>query len=271
MLKTWISIAVVITVSIGGRSAAQTALAQLGLTETAGRNFVLDEVKRPAKDRRSPIAIAGTRAFLRLPGSARGPATTGLFAWARAYANSAAFKASYDSYRKGVVPVSRPEPTVDEVIKKQGDEQRAGMEEMKKNLAASALPPAEQAKILAAWQEAAEAASPEVIEGMRKSLEAERADRSASDARLIAELEQSLPADPQRLFARRLREFLEITADVNFSAKTINLTGGSDGIEFLDRSDRKRHWIWQSAAIVGPEATAAARAAAQAWLKEVER
>jgi hypothetical protein len=58
---------------------------------------------------------------------------------------------------------------------------------------------------------------------------------------------------------------------VNFSARTISLTGGPDGIEFRDKADRQRSWMWQEAVIVGPEATAAARAAADAWLKEIER
>jgi len=98
---------------------------------------------------------------------------------------------------------------------------------MKKNLAASGLPPAEQEKILAAWKEAAKAVSPEFVEGVRKSREAERAEERASAARLTADLERSLPADPQTLLWRRLREFLEITGDVNFSAKTISLTGGT--------------------------------------------
>ena len=41
-----------------------------------------------------------------------------------------------------------------------------------------------------------------------------------------ANVDETTPADPNRLFARRLREFLTATADVNFSARTINLTGG---------------------------------------------
>jgi hypothetical protein len=102
-------------------------------------------------------------------------------------------------------------------------------------------------------------------------LEAERAQEIGSEARLAEEVEQQTPADPRKLFARRLREFLEITAEVNFSARTMSLTGGPDGIEFLDKADRERHWMWQAAAIVGSEATSAARAAAQAWLKEIER
>ena len=69
---------------------------------------------------------------------------------------------------------------------------------------------------------------------------------------------------------RRLREFLDATAEVNFAARTISLTGGADGIEFIDKADRQRNWMWQEAVIVGPEATSAARAAAQAWLKEIQ-
>ena len=253
---------------------AQTAtLAQLGVTESAAREFVLNEVKGPAASRASEIAVTGTRAFLKIPAAARGAAATGLFAWVKAYVTTPAFKASYDGYRKGRLPRERQyELSADEALKKELDEARVAMEEMKKNLAASGLPPQEQEKILAAWKKAqSDADSPEFIAARRKRIEDERAEAGRSEARLIEEVEQQTPADPQRLFARRLREFLGNTADVNFSARTISLTGGPDGIEFLDRADRQRNWMWQAAAIVGPEATRAARAAAEAWLKEIER
>jgi hypothetical protein len=102
-------------------------------------------------------------------------------------------------------------------------------------------------------------------------LTAERAAERVQEEKLAEEVEAATPADPRPLFARRLREFLNATADVNFSARTISLTGGPDGIEFKDKADRARPWMWQAAAIVGPEATMAAREAAQAWLKEIER
>lgn len=252
---------------------AQGALAQLGLTESAAREFVFNEIERPAQDRRSDIAIAGTRAFLKLPAAARASAATALFAWARAFVNSPAFKARYESDRRDRIPQGRPESlTVEQELRKQMDEAQAGFEEMKSSLAASGLPPAEQEKILAAWKEAqAQASTPAFVEATRKALEAERAEGRASEARLIEDVEQQMPADPRRLLARRLREFLDITAEVNFSARTISLTGGPDGIEFREAADRQRHWIWQAAAIVGPEATAAARVAAEQWLAEIER
>ncbi len=110
---------------------------------------------------------------------------------------------------------------------------------------------------------------PAFIKQMIARLEAERAEERKREGSLTAEVEELTPADANKLFARRLREFLDATADVNFDARTISLTGGPDGIEFVDKADRTRSWIWQEAAIVGPEATAAARAAAQAWLKEL--
>ncbi|MGH9203919.1 MAG: hypothetical protein ACRD2A_22050, partial [Vicinamibacterales bacterium] len=92
MMTRWISLAaliVVVSVHLG----AQSALMQLGLTETAARKFLFDELISPSKDRRGDIAIAGTRAFLKLPQSARAAAATGLFAWAKSYVNSPAFTA----------------------------------------------------------------------------------------------------------------------------------------------------------------------------------
>jgi hypothetical protein len=102
-------------------------------------------------------------------------------------------------------------------------------------------------------------------------MEAERAQEAGNEAAHAKHSEEMLPADIQKLFARRLREFLAGTADVNFSARTISLTGGPHGIEFVDPADRKHSWLWQEAVIVGQEATSAARAATESWLKEIER
>jgi len=255
----------------GGSLVAQTTLAQLGLTEAASRNFVLEEVKSAALNRRDAIVLAGTRAFLKLPPTARGAAATGLFAWAKAYVNSPAFKTSYAGYRKGLIPEGRQYAlSVEDQVKRDLDEQLAGYAQLEQ--AAAAMAPAERAAILESVRKArAMLTDPAFIKQQQTMLAAERAQEGSGDAAQAAEAEERVPADPQRLFARRLREFLDATTDVNYSARTMSLTGGADGIEFLDKADRQRHWIWQEAVIVGPEATAAARAAAQAWLEEIER
>ena len=259
-----------IAAAAGGRLAAQTAFAQLGVTEAAARTFVLNEIKSPATGRRSDIAIAGTRAFLKLPPAARAAAATGLFAWAKAYVNSPAFKASYERQRQDRTPPPRQYAlSVEEAVKSETDEVLAGIEQMRQGI--KALPPADQQKVLEKLKEAqAMATSPEMVQARRAALEATRAEEGGTHAAQTREVEEKTPANPQTLFARRLREFLQNTADVNFSARTINLTGGTDGIEFVDRADRQRHWMWQEAVLAGPEATAAARTAAQAWLQEIQ-
>lgn len=250
---------------------AQGPLALLGLTESAARDFVLSEATSLSTDRRTPIVETGRGAFYKLPAAARGPATTALFAWAKAYVGSPAFKTAYAQNRHNVLGPETPagQPSID-------DEVQAQINEMKESLAqsrqlAAALPPANAAILLKTIEEQeARIKSGEFEKMLRLGLGAGRDERAERDAAAAKDNDERYPVDPTRIFARRLREFLDATSDVNFSARTIRLTGGPDGIEFIDKADRQRSWMWQEAVIVGPEATAAARAAAQAWLKEIQ-
>jgi hypothetical protein len=266
-----ILLAVVALVPLAAGLAAQSGIAQLGLTEAAAREFLLKEIQRPAVDRGSAIVQAGTRAFLKLPPAARGPASTALFAWAKAYVNSAAFNASYASYRKGRIPTERQyRLSVDAQAQQDIAEQLAGFEGMRQ--AAEKMPPKDRDLIMEQVTQAlANLKNPAFADKLRAQLSAERAAESEQRRKMAEEVEVTTPADPRPLFARRLREFLDATGDVNFSARTINLTGGPDGIGFIEKADRAKPWMWQAAAIVGSEATSAARAAAEAWLKEIER
>lgn len=255
----------------GGTTIAQGALAPLGLTEAAARNFLLNEATSTSTNRRAPIVETGRRAFYKLPAAARGPAATALFAWAQTYVGSPAFKTTYANHRRDVLgPDERPgQPSVDDQVQKAIDEMKTGIAQAREM--AAKLPPADAARVLRSVEEQeARITSGEVEKMLRVGLGAERAERVERDAAAATADAERYPADPTVIFRRRLRQFLDATADVNFSARTLSLTGGPDGIEFVDKSDRQRSWMWQEAVIAGPEATAAARAAAQAWLKEIE-
>jgi hypothetical protein len=255
----------------GGGLGAQSALAQLGLTEAAARTFLFEELKSPAPGRQSDIATAGTRAFLKLPPSARAAAATALFAWAKSYVNSPAFGASYSKYRRDAIPETREyDLTIEQAVKQQIDRQLADLQESRKHVAL--LPPQERAAILEQISANEKTLrDPAFIKQLQTQLAEERAQTNGLDAAAAAQTRERLPADPNELFARRLREFLDATTNVDFSTKTVSLTGGPDGIEFVDPAVRTKHWMWHEAVIVGPDATAAARAAAQAWLKEIGR
>lgn len=252
---------------------AQGVLAQLGLTEARAREFVFAEVKSPsAPTRRSAIAVAGHRAFYKLPRAARGPAATALFAWAKGYVTSAAFASAYAEYRRGVIGTTEPSaaPSVDAQLEAQLAEMRTAVEQVKQ--IAAALPPADRANLLAkiAEQEA-QIASPQFVAQLSAGLAIETSERTNSETDRVRRDTERYPVDPTPIFARHLRAFLDATADADFAAPMINLSGGPDGIEFVEPADQDRSWMWQLAVIAGPEATAAARTAAQAWLQEIDR
>jgi len=69
-----------------------------------------------------------------------------------------------------------------------------------------------------------------------------------------------------RNVARRLREFLTMSADVNFDAKLVTSNGAK---LFADPALQGKPDAWKMCFRAGREATAAARTAAQAWLKEL--
>ncbi len=242
---------------------AQGALAELGLTETAARNLILDEIKSPSPDRQGAIAVAGIAALLKIPPARRGAAVTALFAWTRAYTRSTAFTAAYAQHRNDVGADVSNTPTIEEEVQVRIAATLSELESQKKE--AAGLPPDMAKKMLAAIKQIEDnVRSPSTANAHRMAIDAERASQGQPDS----ELALKLPANPEALFARRLREFLDATREVNFAARTMSLNGSSDGIVFLDRDDRKRNWMWQLAVIAGPEATAAARSAAAAWVKE---
>ena len=244
---------------------AQGVLAQLGLTQASARSFLFEEMKSEpaAANRRKGIFLAGHRAFYKLPPAARGPAATALFAWAKAHVSSPAFKTAYAQFRKEAGPGDeRPGPSAEA----QAAEMKKNQEMVRKM--AESLPPAQRDKMLAMIKEQ-EAQAAETLAQMAKAAEAQQAALKAEAQARAKEFEVKFPADPNRIVARRLRAFLDETADADFAAPIIRLTDGPDGMEFISPAHQTKSVTWQLAVLAGPEATMAARAAAEAWLKEV--
>jgi hypothetical protein len=156
----------------------------------------------------------------------------------------------------------RPGPTAEA----QAAEMKAN-EEMVRQIMEK-LPPADREKFLAQMKEQ-EARAAETRARIQKTIEAGEAERKAQDEARANEFEVRFPGDPNRLVARRLRAFLDETADADFTARIIRLTDGPDGMEFITPAHRAKSVTWQLAVLAGPEATRAARAAAEAWVKEI--
>ena len=83
----------------------------------------------------------------------------------------------------------------------------------------------------------------------------------------VAQWEKEFPAGNFRpLLKKRLREFLDATAGIDFNAK---LAGKGKKMLFVNPDYESKDGNWKRCFRAGKEATEAARAFAQAWLKEL--
>ena len=237
---------------------AQAVLSRLGVSETqAGERFV-DAVQNGG----SPGIAA--RAFLALPASARAAAVTELVAWAKAYYKSPAFKKAWADTRDANKP-DAPAASADAVIAKQKADQEKQMADVKKML--ESLPP-EQRKAVEESLKQSEATmkDPAYQAKMAESAQHMNADDKARYQEELKTWQQNYPVDPSPVIAKRIRDFLAQTADVDFNAK---VAGSGGGKTFANPDYEAKSSQWKMAYRAGREATTAARAAATTWLSEL--
>lgn len=250
--------------ALGAAAYAQDVLSPLGITPLAARvavNTVL------ASGLNNPGLPA--RAFKLLSDAARAEAATAGVAWLKAYTASPEFTKQYAQIREA----HKPAPpqftgTPDEELKKAEDEQKQQAEESKKAIAA--LPAEQRAQIEEALKAAqamtAQMNTPEMRKMRLDAVKADRADRTKQYEAALATWTREYPERSAPVIARRLREFLAISADVDFAA---TLTPRNGKMAFENAAYEEKPAPWKMCYRAGKAATTAARAAAQAWLKEL--
>jgi hypothetical protein len=263
-----------------GAALRQSALSQLGLTEAAARELMLEEVRNGGTDTRvtsarwyTRLVKKGREGYQKLPVAQRAAATTGLFAWARAFTGSPAFKTAYTGIRAEQKPTPRDYAlTIEQEIKKEVDEQLAGHEQMKQ--ATASMSAKDREAMLASIRQAeAQLRGSVYLQALRADKVEERAREQASLDKGTKEWQETFPAEPSAFVARALRTLLEGTANVDYLAKLVTVVGeGGEMLWFADLSYREtKPWMWVEAILAGKEAVGAARSAAEAWLKELGR
>jgi hypothetical protein len=244
---------------------AQGTLAGLGVSEQTGRQIV-DEWLNSGYLNATPAA----KTLKTAAPASRATAVRNAVAWARSYTESAAFKAEFERRRQAERPAA-PDAiiTVEDELARQSAERKKQVEEMKKNL--DQLPP-DMRKTMEAAVKETEAANrkmetdPQMVAILRKSIEATRASELEAYKKQLEAYERRWPADPNTLVARRLREFLDVSADVDFDAK---LVPAGRLMRFAEPRYEEKPPTWKLCFRAGREATAAAREAAQTWLKAI--
>lgn len=238
---------------------------------------VIDELKLDRQDATDSVfdSIFGGHyaygvplaAFRALPPARQVEVVNGLGSFIRGYVESAAFKARYAEAWKAHQP-RPPQPARPgaEMVAEQLKQIDSQIAESEANLKKA---PADQREMyqsmIAGLKQAREAMAGQ--ESMYDMAEKMRFEGETREYQEKLEGPNALPEDPGRLVARRLQEFLDLTASVDFNAK---LTTGPGMKRFVDRTFESKPTEWKMCFRAGKPAVDAARAFAGSWLKQIK-
>ena len=255
---------------------AQDALATLGVRPDQARAALIEALGTGRLD-----DAGAKRAFLTAPtAEARAALVSGALAWAKEYAESPEFAKRYATARAQAEPrlaMGRRWSAEEELSRRQAlIEQRIAAE--RKRL--EDPPPPRQTP---EQQQARRTRSEERI----RSMEAERAryDDPAARAELRkaldaedqrhqeehAKWEEDYPSDFRAAIAGRLREFIAVSATVDFDAKLVPCKDSSRHLScFADATYEEKPAAWKRCYRAGRRPVETARAFAASWLRELD-
>ena len=241
--------------------------AQLGIPMASAEQAAITIISNGIHNPGLPSA-----SFKLLPPAVRAQLATAGVEWLKTYTKSAAFKARYDTLRE----THKPQPpqfegTPEEELKRADDERRQQAEESKRAIAAL---PEDQRRALEQTLAASAAAlakmdTPDQRKLRLDEIRAARAERTREYEQAVAGWQREYPDNPAPAIARRLREFLAVSADVDFAAVVKPAEDGSR-TRFENPAYEAKSSPWKLCFRAGREATSAARAAVTGWLKELE-
>lgn len=192
--------------------------------------------------------------------------------FARSFTKTQTFLQWYATYREERKP-SPPEatPAMADSRAKQVAELKASIAEQEKNQANA---PADQKGIyrdviasLRQMVKELEKSDPGQDAQMDAYIKQGNEEAAKQHKEKLAAWEKEYPAgDPKPLLKRRLKEFLDATANVDFAAKLVKK---DDAMVFVNKAYENKDSSWKTAFRAGKEATETARAFAQQWLKEL--
>ena len=102
---------------------------------------------------------------------------------------------------------------------------------------------------------------------LEQSLKTQRADQVRAREAAMAQFDKVIPSDPRVLIASRLRRFLDLSKDVDYSA---TLVERDKKMRFADPALESKPRDWKLCFRAGKGATDTGRAFAQKWLSELE-
>lgn len=261
-MKRFVTICAIVCPAV--MAAQADVLSRLGITPQAAKEAVESVISSGVYN---PGLPAG--AFKLMPAAARAEAATAGVAWLKAYTASAEFKQQWAGMREQRKPSAPEFPgTPEDELKAVDEDTKRQTEDSKKAIAA--LPADQRAQVEEALKASqtmiAQMNTPEMRKQRLDAIKAVRAERTTQYQQELATWTRTFPENPAPVLAKRLSEFLAASADVDFAAK---LTPRNSRMIFENPAYEQKPGQWKLCYRAGKEATTAARAAVQAWLKEL--
>lgn len=244
---------------------AQDHLDTLGISEGRAKEAVFDSFMADA------VSIAGKpAAFIAMPPAARVALVNFALTMARTFVESDDFKRRYADHREANGPEPLPEQqSADAIFKKQREGFENQVAEMRKLF--DQITPEQRATLEEGWKQMREQFDA-MEKGERRTqieanINAQRAEQVRQREAGMKEFEKTYPADARALVTMRLRRFLDVTKDVDYSAQLVDKDKKK---VFAEATLEARPVEWKMAFRAGKPATDAARAFAQKWLADLQ-
>jgi hypothetical protein len=244
---------------------AAGTLADLAVTEGKAREAVFDSIISGS------IAIVGkAEVFKAAPPGTRVLFVKAVTTLARAYVESSEFAARYADHREANQPDPLPPgKTADEILAKQRTDYEKQVEGIRAMFAE--ITPEQRETLERGFVEMRARFDKMEEDGSKAelvdALQEQHAREVVAHEQMVRDFETLIPKDPNALVALRLRAFLDLTKDIDFSAKLVER---NKVMHFADAALEDRPAEWKRCFRAGKEATAAARAFAQTWLSALE-
>lgn len=243
---------------------------------------MLEQVGIPAEDIRQAVFSSFISQYFSYPNIAkvksiatgqRSAAVQEIYAFAKSYVQTPEFKKRYAEWREQMKPEPPEKPkSMAEQRKEQKAQQQASIKEMEQQM--KTMPAEYQATmketISLMKQQMKEYDNPDnpMFSKEMEQMQLEMYNSSVEDHKQqLVEWEKKCPADPNVMIRKWLNKFLDISKDVDFSARLIPGEGGK--MVFAKSEFESKSSEWKMCYRAGREVVNAARAASQQWLQEL--
>lgn len=237
-------------------------LKDLGLEERESRSYIFSNFEG---------GVLSSPAIRKLAAGKRADAVRELGSYIKQYVASPEFKEKYQQAREERKP-STPGGDLDQLVKEQIKEMEMELPEGEKYL--KQLPAgAPQRKMVEEELKKVRERLAILKDPKHPRYQAEALEMADIDEDQLKNYQEQLawwnehlPANPQLLIKKRLQEFLNLTADINFNAQLVK---SGNKMKFADPKLEARSWDWKRCFRCGEETITAARVYTQQWLKEL--